>query len=242
MVQCGVQTSGEAVAREIFPGTGRSYDRLVAWSTLGRDAAWKRRLLQLLPPSRSILELASGTGILTRRLLEQNPGARLVGVDLTADYLEIARERIAGRGDVHFLLGDAATTPVADRGPFDAVVTCYVPKYVNAEALVANVTPALAPGAVAIFHDFSRPHRWFARAVWRLWFGFLNLAAPLFHPTWKKAFDKRLSRLISESTWVADFRRAFDAHGYESVHVIRLTHGAASIVFARRPGERAPPR
>jgi demethylmenaquinone methyltransferase / 2-methoxy-6-polyprenyl-1,4-benzoquinol methylase len=238
-----VQTSGEVLAREFFPGTGRSYDRVVRWTTLGRDAAWKRKVLSLLPPSRSILELACGTGILTVQLLDRNPGARLVGVDLTDDYLAVLREKVRDRaGDFQFVLGDAATTPVVDKGPFDAVVSCYVPKYVDAETLVANVTPALAPGAVAIFHDFSRPHRLHSRVVWRLWFGVLNLFAPLFHPEWKKVFDKRLTRLIAESTWTTDFRRAFDRHGYVSVHILRLTFGAASIVFARRPGERRPAR
>jgi demethylmenaquinone methyltransferase/2-methoxy-6-polyprenyl-1,4-benzoquinol methylase len=240
MVQCGMPSDGERLAREFFPGTGRSYDRVVRWTTLGRDAAWKRRLLELLPPSRSILELACGTGILTARLLDRNPGARLVGVDLTDDYLAVAREKLGRRGgDFTFVLGDAATTPVADRGPFDAVVSCYVPKYVDAERLVANVTPALAPGAVALFHDFSRPRGVIPRAVLRMWLGVLNLVAPVLHPEWKQVFDKRLSRLIESSTWVKDFRAALDRHGYVGVRTVRLTSGAASIVVARRPGDRS---
>jgi demethylmenaquinone methyltransferase/2-methoxy-6-polyprenyl-1,4-benzoquinol methylase len=239
-----VATSGESLAKDFFPGTGRSYDRVVRWTTFGRDAAWKRRMIEMLPPCRSILELACGTGILTRKLLDAHPAARLVGVDLTDDYLAVARERIGALGrDVRFLLGDASRVPLAEHGPFDAVVTCYVPKYVEAERLVANVTPSLAPGAIAIFHDFSLPSRWFARTVWRAWFVVLNAVTPWLHPEWRKTFDTRLTQLIRESTWVKDFRASLDRHGYRGVHVVRLTHGAASLVVGRRPpaGEPAPP-
>jgi demethylmenaquinone methyltransferase/2-methoxy-6-polyprenyl-1,4-benzoquinol methylase len=232
-------TSGEDLARDFFPGTGRSYDRVVRWTTLGRDAAWKRRLLEVLPPSTSILELACGTGILTVRLLDAHPGARLVGVDLTEDYLAVAREKVAPlRRDVTLLLGDATAVDVAPHGPFDAVVSCYVPKYVDAERLVTRLTPALAPGAVALLHDFSRPHRLLPRVLWRLWFAVLNLVAPVLHPEWKRVFDRRLTTLVRESTWVEDFRRAFDRHGYVDVRIERLTFGAASLVVARRPGPR----
>ena len=86
---------GRTLPEKFFPGTGRSYDRVVAWTTLGFDGRWKRRLVRRLPECSSILELASGTGILTAMLLERFPKARVTGVDMTADYMEVARERLA---------------------------------------------------------------------------------------------------------------------------------------------------
>ena len=171
-----MSVSGEALVPVIFPGTGRSYDRVVRWTTLGLDARWKRRLIEGLPPSKNVLELASGTGILTAAILEKCPEARWTGVDITDDYMHVGRERFAASGrDLDFRLGDAVTVPVADRGPFDAVVSCYIPKYVSSERLVAHLTPSMAPGGVLRFHDFTKPRGVFPWAVWRSWFGLLNL-------------------------------------------------------------------
>lgn len=232
--------TGEALVSKFFPGTGRSYDRVVRWTGLGRDRVWKEHVLGLLPPCRSILELASGTGILTSMLLARHPEARVLGVDITDDYVEVAREKLADRKDrFEFRLGDATKTPIADRGPFDAVVSCYLPKYVDPERLLDHVAPALAPGAVAVFHDFSRPRGVLPRLVWRAWFAILNTFAPWFHPEWKNVFDKSLVRLIRTSDWVEGFKAAFRARGWTDLRVDRLTFGAATVVFARWPGAEA---
>ena len=134
--------SGERYVAHFFPDTGRSYDRVVAWTTVGFDVRWKRRLLDLVPPSRAVLDLACGTGIVTFALLGRFPAARVVGVDVTEDYLAVARAKHQARGgDVVWLLGDAVATPVASRGPFDAIVSSYLPKFVDPERLLDTSSP-----------------------------------------------------------------------------------------------------
>jgi demethylmenaquinone methyltransferase/2-methoxy-6-polyprenyl-1,4-benzoquinol methylase len=228
--------SGERYVAYFFPGTGRSYDRVVAWTTLGFDARWKRRLLDLVPPSRAILDLACGTGILTFALLDRFPSARVVGVDTTEDYLAVARAKHAARGgDVVWLLGDAVSTPVVERGPFDAIVSCYLPKYVDAERLLDQVLPALRPGGAIVLHDFSRPPALVPRLLWRAWFALLEHVGPRRHPEWRNLFDGSLRRLVSESRWVPTFLAGLRRRGYEEVRLHRLTFGSAVIVAARKP-------
>jgi demethylmenaquinone methyltransferase/2-methoxy-6-polyprenyl-1,4-benzoquinol methylase len=228
--------SGEALVPIYFPGTGKSYDRVVRWTTLGQDGRWKRRLLSMVPPSKSILELACGTGILTFRLLARNPGARLTGVDITDDYLQVARAKHAQLGgDVEFRLGDAVTVPVADRGPFDAVVSCYIPKYVDLDRLVAHLTPTVVPGGVLVLHDFTRPRGFVPRVLWRAWFGILNTIAPLMHPEWRQVFDASLTELIRTTKWVRHLREALARHGWTEITTTRMTGGSATLVSAKRP-------
>jgi len=175
--------SGERYVAHFFPGTGRSYDRVVAWTTLGLDAHWKRRLLDLVPPSRAILDLACGTGIVTFALLDRFSAARVVGVDVTEDYMAVARAKHRARGgDVVWLLGDAVAVPVAEWGPFDAIVSSYLPKYVDPDRLLDNVLPALRPGGVLLLHDFTRPAALLPRLVWRAWYAVLERVAPHRHP------------------------------------------------------------
>jgi demethylmenaquinone methyltransferase / 2-methoxy-6-polyprenyl-1,4-benzoquinol methylase len=228
--------SGERYVVHFFPGTGWSYDRVVAWTTLGCDARWKRRLLDLVPPSRAILDLACGTGIVAFALLDRFPSARVVGVDMTEDYLAVARAKHTARGgDVVWLLGDAVAAPVAERGPFDAIVSSYLPKYVDPERLLDNVLPALRPGGVIVLHDFTRPAALLPRLVWLAWFALLERVAPRRHPEWRNVFDGSLQRLVSETRWVATFLAALRRRGYEEVRVSRLTFGSAAIVAARKP-------
>jgi demethylmenaquinone methyltransferase/2-methoxy-6-polyprenyl-1,4-benzoquinol methylase len=228
--------SGERYVSHFFPGTGNSYDRVVAWTTLGLDARWKRRMLDLVPPSRVVLDLACGTGIVTFALLDRFPAARVVGVDVTEDYLAVARAKHQARGgDVVWLLGDAVATPVADWGPFDAIVSSYLPKYVNPDRLLDNVLPALRPGGVVVLHDFTRPAAALPRLLWRAWYAVLEGVAPRRHPEWRNVFDGSLRRLVAGTRWVGTFRVALQLRGYEEVRVCRLTFGAAAIVAARKP-------
>ena len=234
--------SGATLAGKFFPGTGSTYDQVVRWTTLGLDARWKRWMLDRVPPSRSILDLACGTGILTFDLLRRNPGARVVGVDLTEDYLAVAREkrRLLG-GDVTFVHGNAETAPVGGLGPFDAVVSCYIPKYVDADRLLDNVGPSLRPGGAIALHDFAYPRNRVARAVWSAYFALLDPLGARVFPAWAKVFDRSLRDLIVTSPWIEEFRAALVRRGYVDVWVRRLTFGAAAVVMARKPGTPGPP-
>lgn len=228
--------SGPLLAKKYFPGTGSSYDRLVRVTTFGLDARWKRRLLAKLPPRPSaVLDLACGTGILTFEILRRHPEARVLGVDLTNDYLEVAREKHRRLGgSVEFRLGNAETTPVVDAGPFDAVVSCYLPKYVDADRLLANVTPALRSGGVVALHDFTYPRGVVPRAVWNAYATVVDPFARRAFPECKPMFDSTLAQFIRTTRWVREFRHALPRHGYVDVEVERLTFRSATIVSARK--------
>jgi demethylmenaquinone methyltransferase/2-methoxy-6-polyprenyl-1,4-benzoquinol methylase len=212
-----MSAAGAVLVDRFFRDTGRSYDRVVRWTTFGLDRLWKRALLDEVPAGGTVLELACGTGILTRRLLDRDPRTRVVGVDVTPGYLAVARERLAPYGDRAVLrLGDATTAPVDDLGPYDAVCASYLPKYVDAERLVAHVTPALRPGAVFAMHDFGRPPDAVPRALWRAWFASLRVAAPRVHPEWAPVFDGTLQRFLEESGWVEETVGRSPATGTET--------------------------
>jgi SAM-dependent methyltransferase len=69
-----------------------------------------------------VLEIAAGTGIVTRLLRDAlPPSAHLVATDLNSPMLEIAREKFSDTEQVEFQQVDATALPFAD-GVFDAVV------------------------------------------------------------------------------------------------------------------------
>jgi ubiquinone/menaquinone biosynthesis C-methylase UbiE len=71
---------------------------------------------------RSVLEVAAGTGVVTRKLRDVlHPQAALTATDLNAPMLEIAQEKFAPGEQVDFGVGDALALPFPD-GAFDCLV------------------------------------------------------------------------------------------------------------------------
>jgi len=73
-----------------------------------------------LAPMR-VLEIAAGTGIVTRRLRDLLPRAHLIATDLNPPMLEVARQKFRPGEAVEFQPADATALPFPDAS-FDAVV------------------------------------------------------------------------------------------------------------------------
>jgi demethylmenaquinone methyltransferase/2-methoxy-6-polyprenyl-1,4-benzoquinol methylase len=229
--------SSDLVAR-FFTGTGKSYNHVVHLGTLGLDLYWKRKIYSKITnrPS-AILDLACGTGIVTFGLHRRYPDARIVGVDVTPDYLEIARrraeeERAAG---VSFILADAVTVEL--NGSFDCVTSSYIPKYVEAYGLLENISPHVSAGGLLVLHDFAYPRNRIARAIWERYNVILNAVGRRLYPEWKTVFDYELTGLIRTSPWIEEFVAALQKHRYEKIEVERLSFGSAAVLTARKAGD-----
>ncbi|MCB9824966.1 MAG: class I SAM-dependent methyltransferase [Planctomycetota bacterium] len=228
----------EEVSEKFFKGTGATYDRVVAWTTLGLDKRWKKRLWAQVPTdAHRILDLACGTGIVLGGLHRRAPNAQLVGVDFTADYIEVARQRMAATdADVTFVHANAEEMQL--EGTFDVVVSSYIPKYVDPDVLLDRLAPHVEPGTVLAFHDFAFP-RGGARFLWRRWMRLIGWLGPKIWPAWKVCFDENLEQLIEQSKWHRTYPKALEARGWVDVRMHKLSWRTAILVTARRPGARA---
>ena len=97
------------------------YDSILGPAQLEAIAA---ELSSRLPsnPGGDVLELACGTGILTRQLRERlDPAFRLVATDLSAHMLEYAARKLAAKESIEWRKADMAALPFADAS-FAAVV------------------------------------------------------------------------------------------------------------------------
>jgi SAM-dependent methyltransferase len=117
------------------------------------DAAPARALLGRLPAvaDRDVLDVATGSGNLALHLAAA--GARVTGLDLVDELLDIARERAIQRGaDVAWVAGDAEALPFAD-ATFDVATSIFgiqfAPRHqVAADELVRVVRPGGTIGLV----------------------------------------------------------------------------------------------
>ncbi|MEU1199046.1 class I SAM-dependent methyltransferase [Streptomyces sp. NPDC005813] len=112
-----------------------------------RAAAAAGSALGLVPAgARSLLDVACGTGIVTRRLAADRPGLRVTGVDSSAGMARTAAARLPGA----VVLGDSRRLPFAD-GSFDALTVIWLLHLLaDAEAVVAEAARVLRPGGVLV--------------------------------------------------------------------------------------------
>jgi len=231
--------SGIDTVRRFFTGTGTTYDRIVNLTTLGFDRRWKGEILKKIPPgSATILDQACGTGILTLDIARRFPRARVIGVDVTEEYLRIAREKVRaqGLGNVELIRGRAEE--VLPETGIDCVTSSYLAKYADLDRLVGNIRRMLRPDGVVIMHDFTYPPgRTFAR-IWELYFTVLQTVGAWRWPAWRPAFEG-LPGLLRETDWSDRLLRVLQEQGFCEAAVRSLFFGTSAIVSARRGVEQA---
>ena len=218
---------GKAVV--IFRGLARSYDRVVDSATFYQDRRWKNWVARNLGAGHGSLALDLGCGTL---LLEERISGRgwtFVGVDLTREMATLGNAK--GLGNVSAVVaGDAEMLPFSDMS-FDAVVGCYVPKYVNLAKLAGEVGRVCKPGAVVIFYDFARPRGLFAPFLNLYIYAGLRLvgrALALLRKSEARTFAE-LPGIISGTNWDTLVPDVMGKSGFGAIEAKPLTGGA---VFA----------
>lgn len=132
-----------ALMREEVPDYDRLQTELVL-ATAGIDAE-------------AVLELGTGTGETSRRVLDAHPDALLHGVDASEDMLDAARATLRGRpASLH---AGRLQDPFP-RGPFDLVVSALAVHHLDADGkaeLFRRVALALRPGGRFVIADVIVP-------------------------------------------------------------------------------------
>lgn len=120
----------------------------------GRKAT--RELIHRLAllPSDVVLDLGSGLGG-TSRVIATEVGCRVVGIDLVADFVEVADylSRITKNTNTHFVTGSAISLPFQSE-TFDVVVSQHVQMNIQDKPeLFREVWRVLRPGGRFCFHE-----------------------------------------------------------------------------------------
>ncbi|MDH3502119.1 MAG: class I SAM-dependent methyltransferase [Nitrosopumilus sp.] len=220
-----IKKNPKELVQTFFNNTANSYDKIVYWTTFGKDVFWKQKILEHLSNEKTVLELACGTGILTRKIAEKIPKAKITGVDITKNYLEKAKEKLILYRNVSFVNQDAEKLDLERK--FDCIAASYLPKYCIADVLVKNCIEHLNVGGKIILHDFTYPKNKLVQKMWNFYFKLLYLVG-LFIPNWKQVFIY-LPHVIRNSSWVREYESAMRHYGLKTSRQ-DLTFGSSTII------------
>jgi len=116
-------------------------------------------LVRRLPkrPPGDLLEIACGTGLVTRRLRERvDPAIRVVATDLSAAMLDYARGKFGDGKGIEWQEADALALPFEDHA-FGAVVCGFGIMFVpDRQAMLKEARRVLADGGTLLFNVWDR--------------------------------------------------------------------------------------
>jgi demethylmenaquinone methyltransferase/2-methoxy-6-polyprenyl-1,4-benzoquinol methylase len=223
-----LEINGHLIARKFFSSkNASSYDSIVRFTTFYKDSAWKKEMVRFIGgKNKIILDLACGTGILSTFIPNGTANSKIIGSDLTFEYLRLAKKRQS-----YVLLTNslAEFLPYKDDS-FDVIISSYLAKYTNLAAMVKEHWRVLRKDGIIIVHDFTYPNSNLVRILWHIYFRILNQLGKVI-TSWQDVFSN-LDRLIQLNPWVNNLVRELDMIGFRSISKNYYTHGTAAIVRA----------
>ena len=139
------------------------------WSRHGEEwtasEEWKQGLIDdvlqgYVPEGAVVAEIGPGGGRWSEVLAPRS--RRLIVVDVTPRVLELCRERLAGAGNVEYVLSGGADLPGVADGCVDAVWSFDVFVHIaprDQAAYLAEIARVLRPGGVAVIHHADGRNR-----------------------------------------------------------------------------------
>lgn len=219
------------VARELFPPIAADYERWARVLSMGQDGRWRRVMVDGLdlPPGSKVLDVAAGTGSITRLL--QTRGFEVISLDQSHEMLDEAVERGATG-----VTATAEWLPFPDAS-FDGVTFGYLLRYVDSVAgclqELARVTRS--GGAVGMV-EFGRPAGFWRAAWWLYTRLLLPLAGVTLGSGWRRVgrfLGPSVDRFATEHP-PEELATQWRLAGIDDVQVRRLSLGGGLVMWGRR--------
>jgi demethylmenaquinone methyltransferase/2-methoxy-6-polyprenyl-1,4-benzoquinol methylase len=164
----GFQTVNESEkaskVAEVFHSVAAKYDLMNDLMSGGIHRLWKRFTIELsgVRPGNRVLDIAGGTGDLTRKFSRLvGPTGEVVLADINASMLKVGRDRLLDKGvagNVRFVQADAEKLPFPDNH-FDCITIAFGLRNVtHKEEAIASMLRVLKPGGRLLVLEFSKPN------------------------------------------------------------------------------------
>ncbi|MDD0845318.1 bifunctional demethylmenaquinone methyltransferase/2-methoxy-6-polyprenyl-1,4-benzoquinol methylase UbiE [Pseudomonas sp. Gutcm_11s] len=225
---------------EVFHSVAAKYDLMNDVLSGGLHRLWKRFTIELsgVRPGNRVLDIAGGTGDLTRKFSSLvGPTGEVVLADINDSMLKVGRDRLLDKGvagNVQFVQADAEALPFPDNH-FDVVTIAFGLRNVTRkENALRSMLRVLKPGGRLLVLEFSKPgNPLLAKAYDTYSFSFMPLAGKLI------TNDSESYRYLAESIRMHPDQETLKAMmveaGFERVTYHNMTGGIVALHRGIKP-------
>lgn len=224
-------TKKKTYVQTMFNSIAHRYDFLNHLLSGGIDWYWRKRTVDILQPQvyEKVLDVATGTGDLAYSILTHSKTS-VYGLDFALNMLELNREKMKPEFSPSYRLicGDAETLPF-ETSSFDIITISYGIRNVgNMEAALAEFYRVLKPGGRVGILEFSQPENQMFKRMYYFYFRNIMPAIGYVFSGNKDAYNY-LQESVRRFPSRADFSRAMDTIGFDSVHNYTMTMGISTL-------------
>ncbi len=227
------QKSKKQQVEEMFNNIAPKYDFMNHLLSIGIDVGWRKKAIALLKKknTKTILDVATGTGdmaIMAAKLLDVE---KITGIDLSENMLELGRKKIEKEGlksKIELQKGDGETINFPDNS-FDAVMVAFgVRNFEHLENGLREMQRVLKPDGTLVVLEFSTPQFMFSRKLYNLYMG---IVAPEIARWFKqnKAAYKYLNNSANAFPNRKNFLSLLNTAGFINTHYKPLSLGICCI-------------
>lgn len=153
----------QAKVAEVFHSVAAKYDLMNDLMSFGVHRLWKRITIDMsgVRPGNRVLDLAGGTGDLTRKFSKiVGPSGKVVLADINSSMLNVGRDRLTDQGyvgNIEYVQANAECLPFEDNS-FDVITIAFGLRNVtDKDAALRSMARCLKPGGRLLVLEFSKP-------------------------------------------------------------------------------------
>lgn len=153
----------EKKVADVFHSVAKNYDLMNNLMSLGIHHLWKRFTVELsqVRPGQSVLDLAGGSGDLTRLLSKKvGDSGQVVLADINSAMLNVGRDRLLDEGlfkNINFVQGNAQCLPFADNTFHCITMGFGLRNVTDKEEALRSMYRVCKPGGKLMVLEFSTP-------------------------------------------------------------------------------------
>ncbi|MDI9320560.1 MAG: bifunctional demethylmenaquinone methyltransferase/2-methoxy-6-polyprenyl-1,4-benzoquinol methylase UbiE [Phycisphaerales bacterium] len=223
---------------DMFNHIANKYDFLNHLLSLGIDKTWRTKAIKSIVPidPKKILDVATGTGDLAIAAATRLEGSQVIGIDIAAQMIAVAKIKIKNQKRSHNLsmrVADSEALPF-DEGHFDAVLCAYgVRNFQNLHQGLSEMYRVMRGGGRVAILEFSQPKKFPVKQCFSFYFKYIT-------PLLGKLVSKHQTayRYLPQSVMAfpegQDFCTILEECGFKNTQVKALSYGITSLYTAEK--------